>query len=144
MIWDFADSRFSNVNIFGLILLVAVSGTAALTDIILLRFLVYLSRFRRALAPRIDRWIQDGVLQLQRRAFEAQRQGHWINIDGENPVTRTKELLDELPMETAFPAFTSSTDVGSAPSTRKGDDLPPKEPFTLVQRETSSTFRTLR
>jgi hypothetical protein len=48
-----------------------------IVDIVLLKFLIYLSKFRRALSPRIERWIQDGVLQLQRRAYEAHKEGTW-------------------------------------------------------------------
>lgn len=56
-----------------------------------------MSKFRRALAPRIDRWIQDGVLQLQRRAYEAQGQGTWINLEQDIPLTVEKYQFTDLP-----------------------------------------------
>ncbi|KAF2180391.1 hypothetical protein K469DRAFT_714765 [Zopfia rhizophila CBS 207.26] len=48
---------FVNINVFGLVFIVAVSSIVAILDITLLKFLVYMSRFRRALAPRLDRWV---------------------------------------------------------------------------------------
>ncbi|KAF2109963.1 hypothetical protein BDV96DRAFT_604439 [Lophiotrema nucula] len=90
---------FMNINVFGLVLITVVALLAAVIDITLLRFLIFLSRFRKALAPRIDRWIQDGVLQLQRRAYEATGQGTWTNLDADVPVTVEKSVFEELPKE---------------------------------------------
>ncbi|KAF2189270.1 hypothetical protein K469DRAFT_659388 [Zopfia rhizophila CBS 207.26] len=89
---------FANINVFGLVFIAVISCTIMILDIILLKFLVYLSRFRHALAPRLDRWIQDGVLQLQRRAYEAYGEGSWENLDEEIPVTTQKQTLSELPL----------------------------------------------
>jgi hypothetical protein len=70
-------------------------------DILLLRFLIYLSKFQRALSPRIDRWVQDGVFQLQRRAYEAQGDGVWRMQDKEIPVifdgSKLADLINETP-----------------------------------------------
>jgi hypothetical protein len=71
----------------------------SILDILLLRFLVFLTRFRHALAPQIDRWIQDGVFQLQRRAYEANEGGSWKYIDHEILMTMSSEYLAELPLE---------------------------------------------
>ena len=68
-------------------------------DLMLLRFLIFLHRFRGAMSPRIDRWIQDGVFQLQRRAYEARGEGIWKNRQEEIPVTWSKEELCELPLD---------------------------------------------
>ncbi|KAF2871909.1 hypothetical protein BDV95DRAFT_28836 [Massariosphaeria phaeospora] len=95
---------FVNINCFGLVFIVVVSCTFMALDIGLLHFLIYLSKFRRALAPRSDRWIQDGVLQLQRRAYEGQGQGTWTNLDQEIPLTVEKELLSDLQNNTNAPA----------------------------------------
>lgn len=35
----------------------------------------------------MDRWLQDGIFQLQRRAHEAQGSGTWENLSEEVPVT---------------------------------------------------------
>lgn len=68
-------------------------------DIALLRFLIFLQRFRKALAPRIDAWIQDGTFQLQRRAYEAYGEGQWSGLDEEIPVHKPGEELAPLPVD---------------------------------------------
>lgn len=55
-------------------------------DFYLLKIAIYLSKSHRLLEPRIQRWIQDGVLQLQRRAYEAEGYGPWQRLDEEVPV----------------------------------------------------------
>ncbi|KAF2727987.1 hypothetical protein EJ04DRAFT_581657 [Polyplosphaeria fusca] len=90
---------FVNINVFALSFVYAFSVFIVTMDIVLLRFLIYLSRFRRmrTLGPRIERWIQDGVLQLQRRAFESSRQGTWRSLEKEVPITARRETLEDLP-----------------------------------------------
>jgi hypothetical protein len=70
-----------------------------MVDIVVLRFFVYHSKFRQALSPRIERWIQDDVLQLQRRAYEAHKEGTWSKLSSEVPLTKANELLAELPLD---------------------------------------------
>ena len=67
-------------------------------DITLLKFLVYLSRFRRQLGPRIERWIQDGVWQLQRRAYEGEGQRDWTDLESEIPLMSKPCKLKDLPI----------------------------------------------
>jgi hypothetical protein len=67
-------------------------------DITLLRFLIYISRFRRQLGPRIERWIQDGVWQLQRRAYEGEGQRDWTGLEGEIPLTDNGQMLKDMPI----------------------------------------------
>jgi hypothetical protein len=86
-----------------MLFVIATALFFAIVDIVLLRFLVYLSKFRQALSPRIDRWIQDGVLQLQRRAYEAHREGTWSELSKEVPLTGAKEMLAELPLASIPP-----------------------------------------
>lgn len=69
-----------------------------LLDITLLKFLIYLSRFRSQIGPRIERWIQDGVWQLQRRAYEGEGQRNWTDLEGEIPLMDQGELLKDLPI----------------------------------------------
>jgi hypothetical protein len=78
--------------------IIATALFFALIDVVLLKFFVYVSTFRKALSPRIERWIQDGVLQLQRRAYEAHKEGTWSRLNREVPLTDAKELLVELPL----------------------------------------------
>lgn len=56
--------------------------------------MIYLTRFRRALGPRIDRWIQDGVWQLQRRAYEGEGYRGWTDLEADIPLTNEKKLKD--------------------------------------------------
>jgi hypothetical protein len=69
----------------------------AIIDITFLKFLIFLSKFRAALAPRIDRWILDGVWQLQRRAYETQNHHNWSGVEGEIPVYTEEKEFKDLP-----------------------------------------------
>ncbi|CAI6342197.1 unnamed protein product [Periconia digitata] len=84
---------FANVNVFGLTFIVTSTIIFSCLNIYILRFFIFLSKSRRALAPRLDQWVNDGVFQLQRRAFEAKNQGKWTKIDSEIPVTEKEEVL---------------------------------------------------
>lgn len=89
---------FVNVNFFGLVFILTFSVLAMIIDLSLLKFLVYLSRFRRVLGPRIERWIQDGGWQLQRRAHEGEGYRNWMNLEAEIPLTEKAILLKDLPI----------------------------------------------
>ena len=97
-----------NINVFGLAFVTSFSVFVTVLDIMLLRFLIFISRFRRVLAPRIDQWIQDGVWQLQRRAYEAQGCTGWNNLEKEIPLTNeikrvnTLSILDKLGKEERY------------------------------------------
>ncbi|KAJ4298081.1 hypothetical protein N0V90_005980 [Kalmusia sp. IMI 367209] len=54
---------------------------------------------RKRSTPRLDRWVQDGIFQLQRRAYEAHTDGIWKDLDKEVPVTIEKTNLPDLPIE---------------------------------------------
>jgi hypothetical protein len=84
----------SNINVFGLSFIIALSVTLALLDICILRIMIYLARFRRALGPRIDRWVQDGVWQLQRRAYEGEGYRGWTDLEADIPLTNERNLKD--------------------------------------------------
>ncbi|KAF2871857.1 hypothetical protein BDV95DRAFT_594151 [Massariosphaeria phaeospora] len=118
---------FVNFNYFGLVFTISVSGTIVLIDLVLLRFLIYLRKFQQALAPRIDRWTQDSVFQLDRRAHEAQGNGIWKDLDNEVPVTTEGIELPDLLLETLPP-----------PST-----LRPLTSTQLVQSGERTSFQTL-
>jgi hypothetical protein len=68
-------------------------------DLILLKFLVFWNTFRGLLAPRIDAWIQDGVFQLQRRAYEAHGEGTWERLEKEVPATLDGTELATFPLD---------------------------------------------
>lgn len=89
------------MNVFGMAFIISVSLFFTILDILVLKFLIFLSGFRKTLSPRLDRWIQDGVLQLQRRAYEAEGQGTWSNLDSDVPLTENKEMLTPLPLRSS-------------------------------------------
>ncbi|KAI4684749.1 uncharacterized protein J4E88_004190 [Alternaria novae-zelandiae] len=89
---------FVNINVFGLSFIIAFSVLVAIIDITLLKFLVYLTRFRRALGPRIARWTQDGVWQLQRRAYEGEGHRNWTDLESEIPLMEKGHKLKDLPI----------------------------------------------
>lgn len=87
---------FVNINVFGLSFIIALSCFFMILDISLLKFLIFYANVRKALNPRVDRWIQDGALQLQRRVYQANRIGTWTKLDDEIPVTFQKEFFRDL------------------------------------------------
>jgi hypothetical protein len=87
---------FANVNVFALVFLTTVTAILTFLNAFILKFCIFLSRFRKALAPRIERWVQDGIFQLQRRAFDAQDEGGWVGLEREIPITGEREMLNEL------------------------------------------------
>lgn len=97
----------------------------------LLRVMILLSQFRKAMAPRLDRWIHDGVFQLQRRAYEAVGQGTWHDIDCEIPVMTSKDKLGELPL--------ISPSVSSLNETLKGCDCKVKKLRSMKSWATDTT-----
>lgn len=90
---------FANVNVFALSFLVTFSVLISVVSGGILRFCIFMSRWRRALAPRIERWVGDGLFQVQRRAFCAQGEGRWEGLGKEIPVTEGREGLGELVFE---------------------------------------------
>jgi hypothetical protein len=94
----------SNINVFALAFIIAFSVIATLCNTLILRFFIFMARFRALLAPRIEHWVQDGVYQLQRHAFEAQGQGTWQYLDEEIPTTLNTETLRKLPIDSSLPS----------------------------------------
>lgn len=86
----------ANINVFALVFIIVVSLFLAAVDLVLLRGLIFLDKFRKSLSPAIDRWIQEDVYHLQRRVYEALREGSWINTEKEIPVTREDTMLSDL------------------------------------------------
>jgi hypothetical protein len=89
----------SNVNIFALAFIFTFSFVISFINFFILRFFILLKRFRKCLAPRLDRWINDGIFQLQRRAFEANESTLWIDLEKEIPTTEYDTKVSELPAE---------------------------------------------
>lgn len=114
-----------NIHVFALAFIITFAFTIMFIDITLLRFLIYLSKFRRTLSPRIDRWIQDGIYQLQRRAYEAQGEGVWKSREQEIPLVTDNVNLSDLPI------VTPSTHVTQYPSPMQSD-FEFKKPFATM------------
>jgi len=93
--------NYRNINVFALSFIIAVFCVFTILDLVLLKFLIFLQRFRRALAPRIDQWIQDGIFQIQRKAYEAYSQATWDGkrLEKDIPATISADALDRLPLE---------------------------------------------
>ncbi|KAF2730866.1 hypothetical protein EJ04DRAFT_579521 [Polyplosphaeria fusca] len=125
---------FANINVFGLAFVITFAFVVAILDLVLLRFLIYLGKFRKALSPRLDQWIQDGVYQLQRQTYQARGEGTWSRLDQEIPVTEDGELLDMLTrphrqMTSHVPGLAPkySMPLTLVASNRSADELPKKE-----------------
>lgn len=88
----------SNINVFGLAFILSFSIFLAILEITLLKFLVFLTRFRRSIGPRIDRWIQDGIWQLQRRAYEGEGHRNWTDLEADIPLMEKGQKLKDLPI----------------------------------------------
>lgn len=86
----------ANINVFAIIFIVIVSSVIVALDILLLRDLIFLDSLKKTLSPIIDRWIQEDVYHLQRRAYEALNEGEWINTNKEIPITRDNTILSDL------------------------------------------------
>ena len=78
---------------FGLALIVSLAVVAILLDTVFMKQLITTTKFKQIGCLKIDHWIQDGVFQLQRRAYEACGEGVWDNLDREIPVTIGKHML---------------------------------------------------
>jgi hypothetical protein len=91
-----------NINLFGLVFIVTLAVLVCLLDNILLRQLIVTKTFKQTVPLRIDHWIQDGVFQLQRRAYEACGEGVWDNLDWEVPLTIGKHMLAEMPLSSYY------------------------------------------
>lgn len=118
---------YRNINLFGLTLMIVVSCLLTIIDLVILKFCIFLTSFKRALAPRIDQWIQDGVFQLQRRAYEANDRTEWERLDKEIPATVGNEKLCVLTLESTL------TDAGNISENEKS--------VVLQDRKSSKSLR---
>lgn len=91
-----------NINYFALVFLVTMSCVITLTDLVLFRSLSFFSSLTKRPTPRLDRWVQDGIFQLLRRAYEAHSEDIWKDVDKEVPVTVENTKLPDLPMDSAY------------------------------------------
>lgn len=130
LIADMYSCTQRNINFFGLIFILTMSTIITTVDICLLRFLIYLKKSRQILSPRIDRWIQDDVFQLQRRAYEALGEGVWTRLENEIPVTIEDSLLPDLPIEIAEKRSEKRDERTISPIS--SDDVKPTDTFLKI------------
>ena len=107
-----------NINVFGLVFTITVSCVIDLVDLILIRILTMLRELKKMSSARIDRWIQDGVFQLQRRAYEAQGEGSWKRLTTDNPVTVKNTKFKDLPIESVYSVHLSPISQQEKPEAR--------------------------
>lgn len=83
---------FANISVFGLAFTLSMSGLLLILDFGILRFFLWLERLGRP--HKVRYWIQDGMYQLQRTAYEA------LDANAATWTRREKELprtVDDLP-----------------------------------------------
>lgn len=94
---------FVNISYFGLIFIVVISSVIIIVDLTLLQLLLLIRRLTSWRGQRLDRWVQDSILHLQRRAFEAQGENKWKRLDKEVPITQSNSKLEELELSLLRP-----------------------------------------
>ncbi|KAF2729630.1 hypothetical protein EJ04DRAFT_588412 [Polyplosphaeria fusca] len=88
---------FANINVFGLAFTITISGVIVLMDLVLIRVIQFYRTRSKAPTPRLDRWNQDNVYQMSRRAYDSSGFGTWIKLSEEIPITTHPIELPELP-----------------------------------------------
>ncbi|KAF2745682.1 hypothetical protein M011DRAFT_478832 [Sporormia fimetaria CBS 119925] len=92
-----------NISVFALAFIIVFTAVVFMLDLYIIRILIYIDRFQVMFSPRVDRWIQDGFLQLQRRAYEAQGDGVWEGLNDDIPVTSQAVKLPDLTTSNHLP-----------------------------------------
>ncbi|OAL45319.1 hypothetical protein IQ07DRAFT_662175 [Pyrenochaeta sp. DS3sAY3a] len=87
---------FVNINVFAVFFIGVTSLLVTLLDLVFLRLII----MPRG-SPQMSRWIQEGIFQLQRRAYEAHGEGTWFHLEKEVPMTDIGLKLEELPLESS-------------------------------------------
>lgn len=80
-----APDGYSNINLFGLVVVVALSGIIILTNLSLVPTLKYLHRRGLLSSLRMQSWIQESLLQVQRKAYEGAGYSEWLFLDADVP-----------------------------------------------------------
>ena len=79
---------FVNIGVVSVLLILAFAGFAATLDFVILRCLIYHDNFRHPFRPALQDWIEDGLYQIQRSAYETAYPGaSWSDRGKEIPVT---------------------------------------------------------
>lgn len=84
------------MNVFGLAFVLTFSVVTSFINVFILRYFIYFKRFRKTLAPRLDRRVKDGIFQLQGRAVEADENTTWTDMEKEIPTTMYDTTMSEM------------------------------------------------
>lgn len=110
---------FVNFNVFGLVFIVTVASVLTLIDMTLLRFIAFFKEVRRSDAPRLERWMQDGLFHLQRLAYEACEDSRWKDLTEEVPITVERVTFADLPLRYEAPRSSSMSEVVSVSASKR-------------------------
>ena len=91
-----APAGYSNINVFALALVVALSGIIILIDLSLVPTLSYLHRRYRLFQQVMVSWNQESILQVQRKAYEAAGYSKWLDRDAAVPRTHKDTMIPGL------------------------------------------------
>lgn len=81
-----APDGYSNINFVGFILVIGVSTVVMVANLTLVPVLKYLHRLNPRYFPRVKFWVEDGMLQVQRKAYEAVGYSDWSGTGSSVPV----------------------------------------------------------
>jgi len=87
-----APEGYSNINVFALALVVALSGTIILINMSLVPTLSYLYRRYGLFQQVMVSWTQEDILQVQQKAYEGAGYTEWLRQDTAIPGLGTEEF----------------------------------------------------
>jgi hypothetical protein len=94
-----APDGYSNINVFALALVVALSGIIILTNLSLVPTLRYLHRRHGLFQQVMVSWTQESILQVQRKAYEGAGYSEWLDRDAAVPKTNNNMPIPGLGTE---------------------------------------------
>jgi hypothetical protein len=94
-----APDGFSNINVFALALVVALSGIIILTNLSLVPTLEYLHRRHGYFEQLMVSWNHENILQVQRKAYEGAGYPQWLGRDAAVPKTNNNMPIPGLGTE---------------------------------------------
>ena len=83
-----APDGYSNINFLGVILVIGISTVVMAANLTLVPVLKYVNRLNPRYFPRVKFWMEDGMLQVQRKAYEAVGCNDWSGTGSGVPVLR--------------------------------------------------------
>jgi hypothetical protein len=86
-----APDGYSNINVFELALVIGLCSLIIIFNMSLVPTSKYLHHQNPTNSPRVKSWIQDGILQIQRKVFEAAGYSGWLHRESTVPVLKNNE-----------------------------------------------------